>query len=239
MRVDGRKQDQLRNIRIKKDALKYAEGSCLIEMGNTHVICTASIEENVPPFLKGKGRGWVTAEYGMLPRSCRERIAREGSRARPGGRTQEIQRLIGRSLRAVIDLEKLGERSLWIDCDVFQGDGGTRTASITGGFVALALAVKKLQNQGILKEFPIKDYLAAVSIGILDGNIMVDLNYEEDSKAEVDMNVVMTGSGRLVEVQGTAEANPFTKKQLNQMLNLAGDAVEQLIQIQKQVLKND
>ncbi len=238
VRNDGRKPDQLRKVHIQKDVLKYAEGSCLIEMENTHVICSASIENGVPNFLKGKGTGWVTSEYGMLPRSCRERIAREESRSRPNGRTQEIQRLIGRSLRSVVDMKRLGERSLWIDCDVLQGDGGTRTASITGGFVALALAVKKLQSQGILKESHIKDYIAGVSVGISEGNLIVDLDYEEDSHAEVDMNVVMTGSGRLVEVQGTAEANPFTKKQMNQMLDLASDAIKQLIQLQKQVLKN-
>lgn len=235
-RSDGRKTDQLRKIRIKKDVLKYAEGSCLIEMGNTQVICSASVEKTIPPFLRGKGTGWVTAEYGMLPRSCRERIAREGSRGRPNGRAQEIQRLIGRSLRSVVDMELLGERSIWIDCDVLQGDGGTRTAGITGSFVALSLAIQELQKSGVLTKSPIKDCLAAVSVGILDGVLMVDLNYDEDSKADVDMNVVMTGSGRLVEVQGTAEANPFTKKQLNQMLDLAAQAIQKLIQLQKQAV---
>ncbi|MBI1976167.1 MAG: ribonuclease PH [Candidatus Omnitrophica bacterium] len=236
-RIDGRHFDQMRKVRIKKDILKFAEGSCLIEMGNTQVMCAASVEGSVPPFLRGKGKGWVTSEYGMLPRSCRERIAREGTRGRPNGRTQEIQRLIGRSLRSVVDMGLLGERSIWIDCDVIQGDGGTRTASITGSFVALSLAMKKLQKEGILTKSPIKDYLAAVSVGILDGVLMADLNYEEDSKAGVDMNVVMTGSGRLVEVQGTAEADPFTKKQMNQMLDLAAQTIQKLIQLQKQAVR--
>lgn len=236
-RIDGRRFDQMRKVKIKKDILKFAEGSCLIEIGNTQVICAASVEESVPPFLRGKGKGWVTSEYGMLPRSCRERIAREGTRGRPNGRTQEIQRLIGRSLRSIVDMSLLGERSLWIDCDVIQGDGGTRTASVTGSFVALSLALKKLQKEGVLTTLPVKDYLAAVSVGIVDGVLMVDLNYEEDSKADVDMNVIMTGSGRLVEVQGTAEAAPFTKKQLNQMLDLAAQATQKLIQLQKQAVK--
>ena len=238
VRSDGRRLDQMRKVRIKTGFLKYAEGSCLIEMGNTHVICSASVEEGVPHFLKGTGKGWVTSEYGMLPRSCRERIHREGSKGRPSGRSQEIQRLIGRSLRSVIDLGGLGERSVWIDCDVIQGDGGTRTAGITGGYIALLLAIQKLQSQGILVKSPIKDSIAAISVGIVNGTMRLDLDYEEDSGAGVDMNIVMTGSGKLVEVQGTAELEPFTKKQMNQLLDLATVGIQQLVRLQKQALKN-
>lgn len=238
-RGDGREFNEIRTVRVKKDILKYAEGSCLIEMGNTRVICSASVEESVPSFLKGKGKGWVTSEYGMLPRSCRERIIREGSRGRPTGRHQEIQRLIGRSLRSVVDLKHLGERSIWIDCDVMQGDGGTRTAAITGGFVALVLAVRKLKKQELIsgESDVIKDHIAAISVGMVDGNPMLDLNYDEDSSAEVDMNVVMTSAGRLVEIQGTAETHPFTKKQLHRMLDLASNGIQQLVRVQKQVLR--
>lgn len=202
-------------------------------MGDTRVICAASLEEKVPPFLKDQGKGWVTAEYGMLPASCTERIVREASRGKLSGRTQEIQRLIGRSLRAVIDLEALGERSLWIDSDVIQGDGGTRTAAITGSFVALAEAVEKLLKKKILLRNPIRDYIAAVSVGWVKGEALLDLNYEEDSHAEVDMNVVMTGKGKLVEIQGTAERHPFSKKEMDRLLVLAQKGIKELVRLQR------
>ena len=212
MRNDGRKLDQMRKVKIKRSVMKFAEGSCMIEIGNTKVICTASVEEKVPPFLRNTGKGWITAEYGMLPRSCQTRIRRESSVGKLSGRTQEIQRLIGRSMRSVVDLEKLGERTIWIDCDVIQGDGGTRTASITGSFIALADAISTLRNKHIITECPIRDYIAAVSVGIVDKRSHLDLNYEEDSNAEVDMNVIMTRGVKIVEVQGTAEKTPFSKK---------------------------
>lgn len=232
-RVDGRSVSQLRKVTIKRDYLKHAPGSCLIEMGETRVVCSASVDEKVPAFLRDTGKGWITAEYGMLPASCTERIQRESSRGRLSGRTHEIQRLIGRSLRAVCDLEALGERSIWIDCDVIQGDGGTRTAGITGSFIALADAIQNLRKRGKLLKNPLKDYVAAVSVGVVGGKPTLDLCYEEDSKAEVDMNVVMTGSGKLVEVQGTAEGAPFSKKELDHLLTLAQKGVRELIQIQK------
>lgn len=224
---------QLRTVRIHKGFLKYALGSALIEMGNTKVVCSASFEEKVPPFLKGQGKGWVTAEYGMLPASCTERIQREASKGKLSGRTQEIQRLIGRSLRAVVDFEVLGERSLLIDADVIQGDGGTRTAAITGSFVALGQAIEKLTKEKILLKNPLRDYVAAVSVGRINGAALLDLNYQEDSKAEVDMNVVMTGSGRLVEIQGTAERHPFSKKELDRLVVLAQKGIRELIRLQK------
>lgn len=233
MRMNGRRPAQLRKVTIRKGYLKYALGSCLIEMGNTRVICSASLEEKVPLFLKDKGKGWVTAEYGMLPASCTERIAREASKGRLSGRTQEIQRLIGRSLRAVTDLEALGERSLLIDADVIQGDGGTRTAAITGSFIALAQAVEKLRDEKVILRNPLRDYVAAVSVGWVDGKPLLDLNYEEDSRAEVDMNVVMTGKGKLVEIQGTAERHPFSKKEMDRLLSLASRGIAELIRIQK------
>lgn len=233
MRSDRRRPDQLRKVKIRKGYLRYALGSCLIEMGETRVICSASLDEKVPFFLKDKGKGWVTAEYGMLPASCTERIAREAAKGKLSGRTQEIQRLIGRSLRAVVDLEMLGERALWIDADVIQGDGGTRTAAITGSFVALAQAVEKLTQQKILFQNPIRDYVAAVSVGLVDGTPCLDLNYKEDSHAEVDMNVVMTGKGKLVEVQGTAEGHPFSKKEMDGLLALAQKGIAELVRIQK------
>lgn len=236
-RVDGRLANQLRKVSIKRNYLKYALGSCLIEMGDTKVICSASLDENVPRFLKGTGKGWVTAEYGMLPASCTERIQRESSKGRTGGRTHEIQRLIGRSLRAICDLGELGERAIWIDCDVVQGDGGTRTASITGSFIALADAIQKLRTQKKISKNPLKDYVAAVSVGVLGGKPSLDLCYQEDSSAEVDMNVVMTGSSRLVEVQGTAEHAPFSKKELDQLLLLAKKGISELIAIQKRFVK--
>lgn len=233
MRPDKRQSGQLRKVTLRKGYLKYALGSALIEMGNTRVICAASLEEKVPPFLKNQGKGWVTAEYGMLPASCTERIPREASRGKLSGRTQEIQRLIGRSLRAVVDLEALGERSLWIDADVIQGDGGTRAAAITGSFVALAEAVQKLMKEKIIFKNPIRDCVAAVSVGWVDGEALLDLDYKEDSRAEVDMNVVMTGKGKLVEIQGTAERHPFSKKEMDRLLALAQKGIAELIRLQK------
>lgn len=237
MRGDGRKLNQMRKISIKKNAMKFAEGSCMIAVGNTKVICTASAEDKVPPFLRKTGKGWVTAEYGMLPRSCHTRMRRESSAGKQSGRTQEIQRLIGRSLRSVVDLEKLGERTVWIDCDVIQGDGGTRTASITGSFIALIEALLTLKKKNIIKEIPVRDYIAAVSVGIIDGKVCLDLDYEEDSKADVDMNVVMTGNGKLIEVQGTAEKTPFSKKEMNGMILLAEKGIAELIALQRKMLK--
>ena|SRR3989338_1994048 len=237
MMREDRPENSLRPIKIKRDYLKNALGSCMIEFGNTRVICSVSVEDKIPPFLRGKGKGWLTAEYGMLPASCKERIDRESSRGKVSGRTHEIQRLIGRSLRAVIDLDKVGERTFWIDADVVQGDGGTRTASITGSFIALADAVKKLIQKEILTENPLKDYVAAISVGIVGGKPMLDLCYEEDSHAEVDMNVVMTGQGNLIEVQGTAEGKPFTQKDLDRMLALSKKGIQELVGIQKKLLK--
>ncbi len=236
MRNDGRGLDKLRKVKITRNYIKFAEGSCLMEIGNTKVICTASLEESVPPFLKGKGTGWITAEYGMLPRSCQTRITREASKGKIGGRTHEIQRLIGRSLRAVVDMAKLGERSIWIDCDVLQGDGGTRCASITGSFIALADCLNKLKKDKIIDEIPIRDFVAAVSVGIIKDETLLDLNYEEDSKAEVDMNIVMTGSEKFIEVQGTAEGEPFAQAQMDELVNLAKKGVKELIEIQKEIL---
>ena len=232
-RHDGRGPGELRKVTIKKGFLRNALGSCLIEMGETKVICSATVEERVPPFLKGTGKGWLSAEYGMLPASCKERIARESTKGRPGGRTQEIQRLIGRSLRAITDLTKLGERTVWIDADVIQGDGGTRTASITGGFIAFAEAVSKLQKEGLIKESPTQDYVAAVSVGIIDGEALLDLCYQEDSKADVDMNIVMTGSGKFVEIQGTAEGSPFNESQMGKLVLLARRGIRDLVRLQK------
>ncbi len=234
----GRKIDELRPVEIVKDYLKYAEGSCLITMGETRVICTASLEEGVPPFLKGSGTGWVTAEYGMLPRSCKTRTQREVTRGRPGGRTHEIQRLIGRSMRAVCDLTKLGERTIWMDCDVIQADGGTRCAGITGSFVALCLALNRMGKEKFLKAIPISDYVAAVSVGIVEGKPILDLDYDEDSRAGVDMNIVMTGKGSFIEVQGTAEKEPFSREDMDGLLSLATRGVNKLIVAQKKVLGN-
>jgi ribonuclease PH len=236
MRSDGRKQNQLRRLSITPQYIKTADGSVLIEMGDTRVICTAKLEDRVPPFLRNTGKGWITAEYGMLPGSSQVRIGRESSRGKIGGRTHEIQRLIGRSLRAIADLKSLGERSVWIDCDVIQADGGTRTASITGAYVALAEAVRRWLDRGVIKENPIKDAVAAVSIGIIDRKILLDLCYEEDSKAEVDMNFVMTGSGRFIEVQGTAESKPFTRKQMERMAEIAQQGIRELLQVQKKAI---
>ena len=231
-RPDGRKPDQMRKIKVTNHYMKNAEGSCLIEFGETKVICSASVEENVPPFLKGSGKGWVTAEYGMLPRSCGTRIKRE----KTSGRTEEIQRLVGRSLRSVVDMTKLGERSIRIDCDVLQGDGGTRTASITGGFIALALALQWMKKQNMIESLPIKDYVAAISVGIFEGTPVLDLNYPEDSKAEVDMNIVMVGSGQFVEVQGTGEGDTFSEAQMTSLLKLAKKGIKELLAIQKKNL---
>lgn len=237
MRSDGRANDAIRKVKIKRNFMKYAEGSCLIELGNTRVVCTASLEEGVPPFLKGTRTGWITAEYSMLPRSCKTRTAREASKGRIGGRTHEIQRLIGRSLRTVVDMAALGERTIWIDCDVIQGDGGTRTASITGAFIALTDCLKKMEKEGLISKFPVKDYVAATSVGIVNKQIMVDLTYDEDAQAEVDMNVVMTSSGKFVEIQGTAEGEPFSSVQMKGMIELAEKGIENLIEIQKEILK--
>jgi ribonuclease PH len=236
MRTDGRKPKQLRLLKITPNYIKTADGSVLIEMGDTKVICTAKLEDRVPPFLRNSGKGWITAEYGMLPGSSQARIGRESSRGKVGGRTHEIQRLIGRSLRAITDLANLGERTVWIDCDVIQADGGTRTASITGAYVSLCQAIRSWQKRGIIAQEPIKDSVAAVSIGIVDGKILLDLCYDEDSKAEVDMNFVMTGSGKFVEIQGTAESVPFTKKQMDNMSEIAQQGIKELLKAQKQAL---
>ncbi|GAB5046801.1 ribonuclease PH [Thermodesulfovibrio sp. TK110] len=231
MRPDGRKNDEMRSLKIEKNFIKNADGSVLIELGNTRVICTASIENKVPPFLKDQKKGWITAEYGMLPRSTPVRMLRESTAGRVGGRTHEIQRLIGRSLRAVIDLEKLGERTIWIDCDVIEADGGTRTASITGGYLALREAIKKAMNAGMITENPIKDSIAAISVGIVSGEPRLDLCYQEDSQAEVDMNIVMTGSGKFVEIQGTAELMPFSRENLLQLISLAEKGIREIIRV--------
>jgi ribonuclease PH len=235
-RADGRRPEELRPFRIIPDFLIHAEGSVLVEAGLTRVVCTVSLEDKVPQFLRGSGKGWVTSEYGMLPRSTGTRMVREVSKGRASGRTQEIQRLIGRALRSVVDLEALGERTLWIDCDVIQADGGTRTASITGSFVALGLALDKLRRDGLLERPVLSDYLAAVSVGIVGGTPMLDLNYEEDVAAEVDMNVVMTGQGRFVEVQGTAERTPFTRSRLDHLLDLAWSGIRSLVEVQRTML---
>ncbi len=236
MRSDNRKNDQLRKVVITPDFLQNPLGSVLIEFGKTKVLCSATIDNFVPRWLKGDGRGWVTAEYSMLPSAGGARSQRESARGKIGGRTHEIQRLIGRSFRSVIDLSLLGERTIWIDCDVLQADGGTRTASITGGFVALRIAVDKLLKDGSLKKNPIKENLAAISVGIVDGQQMLDLDYSEDSNAEVDMNVVMTQSGNLIEVQGTAEENPFSKQQCIDMIDLAQNGINQLLKLQAKAI---
>jgi ribonuclease PH len=236
MRNDDRSATALRPIKITRNFTKHAEGSVLIEFGDTKVLCTASLEESVPPFLRGKGTGWVTAEYAMLPRATHTRSPREAAKGKQTGRTLEIQRLIGRSLRAVTDLEKLGERSVYIDCDVIQADGGTRTASITGAYVALVDALTTLKSRGILAEIPIKEAVAAVSVGIVGGEALLDLNYIEDSSAEVDMNFVVTSSGRFVEVQGTAETEPFTSAEMDAMRGLAVSGVQKLFVFQQEAL---
>jgi ribonuclease PH len=235
-RTDGRSPSQLRTTTITPGFIPQAEGSVLIEVGRTKVICTASVEDRVPPFLRNTGKGWVTAEYGMLPRATNTRTQRESSAGKVGGRTQEIQRLIGRSLRSVTRLPELGERTIWIDCDVIQADGGTRTASITGGFVALVLALQRMRDLAILKAIPIIDFVAATSVGIVDGTALLDLAYEEDSKAEVDMNFVKTGDGRFIELQGTAEGLPFDRRALDALMGLADDGIKELIAMQKAVV---
>ena len=236
MRSDKRPASELRETKLTPGFLPNAEGSVLIEAGNTRVICTASVEERVPPFLRNTGKGWVTAEYGMLPRATNTRMQREASQGKVGGRTQEIQRLIGRSMRAVTNLAALGERTIWIDCDVIQADGGTRTASITGAFVALALALEKLRDRDVLRTIPLSDYVAATSVGIVDNEALLDLAYEDDSRAEVDMNIVKTGDGRFIEVQGTAEAIPFGRAALLNLLDLADLGITQLIEKQKAIV---
>ncbi len=233
-RIDGRNSNQLRKVSVVKNYLKHAEGSCLISFGDTKVVCSASVEETVPPFLKGKGQGWVTAEYGMLPRSCTQRINRE--KGGGSGRTQEIQRLVGRSLRSVVDMVKLGERTVKIDCDVIQGDGGTRTASITGAFIALVLALRKIKKDGLIKDLPLTAQVAAVSVGMKAGQAILDLNYVEDSSADVDMNIVMLESGKFVEVQGTAEHAAFAKKDMDAMVALAAKGIRELFAVQKKTL---
>ena len=232
-RSDNRAPDQMRPVNIVPDFISTAEGSALIEIGNTRVICTATVEESVPQFLKGAGKGWVTSEYGMLPRSTLTRTAREATRGRQSGRSLEIQRLIGRSLRAVVDLQRLGERTIWVDCDVIQADGGTRTASITGSFVALGLALDKLVDAGTLTAAPLRDFVAATSVGVVDGQPLLDLNYEEDSRAEVDMNFVLTGGKKIVEIQATAEQHPFDDAQLQRLMELARKGVARLVDLQK------
>jgi len=237
MRPSGRAPDDLRTIRLTRNYTKHAEGSVLVEFGDTKVICTASVEERTPRFLKGSGKGWVTAEYGMLPRSTGSRMAREASQGRQGGRTMEIQRLIGRSLRAVIDLKALGERTVTVDCDVIQADGGTRTASITGGFVALADAIGKLKEKGLIKGQPLAAHVASVSVGIYEGTPVLDLDYAEDSTAETDMNVVMSDAGAFIEVQGTAEGHPFSRAELDAMLTLAEQGIGELFRHQREALE--
>ncbi len=235
-RHDGRNAAQLRPVKITRKYNKFAEGSVLMEMGDTKVICTATIEDKVPPFLKGENKGWISAEYSMLPRATAVRTVREAARGKLGGRTHEIQRLIGRAMRSVVDLSGLGERTIWLDCDVIQADGGTRTASITGSFVALIDALQTLVDNEQLEKIPVIDFLAAVSVGKVNDEILLDLNFLEDSAAQVDMNVVMTGAGKIVEVQGTAEEYPFTRKEMDDLMNYAERGINELINIQKQVL---
>jgi ribonuclease PH len=235
-RNDGRAAAQLRPTTLTPGFLVHAEGSVLIEVGRTRVVCAATVEDRVPPFLRNSGKGWVTAEYGMLPRATSTRTQREASAGKVGGRTQEIQRLIGRSLRSVTKLTDLGERTIWIDCDVLQADGGTRTASITGGFVALVLALQRMRELALLRDVPIVDYVAATSVGIVDGSALLDLAYDEDSRAEVDMNFVKTGDGRFIELQGTAEGKPFDKRALDALMDLADAGIKQLIEIQRSVV---
>jgi ribonuclease PH len=236
-RRNGRAGDELRKISVTREYIKYAEGSCLIELGDTKVISTATVEDSVPPFLKGKGTGWVSAEYGMIPRSCRTRVQREASKGKLGGRTHEIQRLIGRSMRTVVDTSKIGERTIWMDCDVIQADGGTRCASITASFISLVLALESMRKKNLIDLIPVSDYVAAVSVGMLAGHPVLDLDYDEDSTADVDMNIVMTGKGRFIEVQGTAEREPFTKEEMDKLLALAKTGITELIKIQKKALK--
>ena len=236
MRSDNRAPDQLRDTTLTPDYLPHAEGSVFIEAGRTKVICTASLEDRVPPFLRNTGKGWVTAEYGMLPRATNTRMTREASTGKVGGRTQEIQRLIGRSLRSVMNLQGMGERTIWIDCDVIQADGGTRTASITGAFVALALALEKMRQRDLIRTIPLSDYVAATSVGIVDGEPLLDLAYEEDKDAEVDLNLVMTGSGRFVEVQGAGEEATFTRAQLDRLIEVGESGIRTITAAQRRAL---
>ncbi len=236
MRAGSRKNREIRPVKITRNFIKHAEGSVLIEMGDTKVICTATVEEKVPPFLKNSGKGWITSEYAMIPRSSQERIPRESSKGKQGGRTHEIQRLIGRSLRAVVDLDALGERTLWIDCDVIQADGGTRTASITGSFIALADALALSRSRGLIKKYPLKDYLAAISVGRVKGEVLLDLDYSEDSNAQTDMNVVMTGKEEFVEIQGTAEKGSFSKNDLEEFLDYSKKGILELIELEKSLI---
>jgi ribonuclease PH len=238
MRSDGRKNNEMRNVKITRDFTNTAEGSVLIELGKTRIICTASIENKVPLFLKDQNKGWITAEYSMLPRSTHTRTTREATVGRISGRTHEIQRLIGRTLRSVVDLDLIGQRTLWLDCDVIQADGGTRTAAITGSFICLADAFKYALVNGLIEKNPVRDYLAAISVGIVKGNPVLDLSYEEDFSADVDMNIVMTGSGKLVEIQGTAENSPFTTKKLVDLVTLAKKGIDELISKQKELFKD-
>ena len=236
IRIDGRKFDQIRDVKITRNFTKYAEGSVLIEMGETKVVCTASIEEKVPPFLRNTGTGWINAEYSMLPRSTQQRKIRDASKGKIDGRSQEIQRLIGRAIRSVVDLNKLGERTIWVDCDVIQADGGTRTASITGAFVAVAEAIYKLYSNGLIKKMPIQNFVSAISVGIVNNECLLDICYEEDSNAQVDMNIIMTDKGEFVEVQGTGEERPFSRKDLNKLLELGEKGNKELISIQRAAL---
>jgi len=236
-RRNKRKNNELRELKITKDYIKYAEGSCLIELGDTKVITTATIENSVPSFLKGKGVGWVTAEYGMIPRSCKSRVQREASKGKLGGRTMEIQRLIGRSMRTVVDMKSIGERTIWMDCDVIQADGGTRCASITGSFISLVMALDKIRKEGLITKMPVSDFVAAISVGMLKGEPILDLDYDEDSTSEVDMNIIMTGSGKFIEIQGTAEREPFSKQEMDKLLVLAKKGVGELISAEKKILK--
>lgn len=237
IRNDGRRPDELREVKIARNYLRFAESSVLIEVGDTKVICSATVEDKVPSFLHGSGKGWITAEYSMIPRSSKKRVPRESSLGRVGGRTHEIQRLIGRSLRAVVDLVALGGRTIWVDCDVIQADGGTRTASITGACIAIMDILRTLTEQGIIENPPIIDSVAAVSVGVVKGEILLDLTYEEDSQAVVDMNVVMTGGGRFVEVQGTAEVTPFTYEDMTRMIQLASRGIKELTRKQRNILE--
>ena len=239
MRIDGRKNDQVRHTKVTRNYIKHAEGSVLIEVGDTKVICTASIEDKVPPFLKGTGEGWITAEYNMLPRSTATRKVRDIARSKLDGRTMEIQRLIGRALRSVVDLKALGEKTIWIDCDVIQADGGTRTTSITGAFIALVDAVNKIHKQKSFKVYPIRKFVCATSVGIVGEEKLLDLCYEEDSNAKVDMNIIGTDDGQFVEIQGTGEEAPFTRSELNEILDLGEKGIKQMIQLQKDCLKMD
>jgi ribonuclease PH len=236
MRPSRRQPDELRAVSLERGVVKYAEGSCFVKFGDTHVLVTATLEDRLPPWLKGQGRGWITAEYGMLPRATSERTRREASAGKQNGRTIEIQRLIGRSLRAVLDLPVLGERQITVDCDVIQADGGTRTASITGGFVALVLALQRMRAAGQIKTMPVLDHVAATSVGVVNGTPLLDLAYDEDSKAEVDMNVVKTGDGRFIEVQGTAEGPPFERKTLDDLIALADDGIRELVELQRAIV---